>query len=122
MKLNLNTNQLEALWPIVPSSNIVTAVYAAGKIMDVYSALTADDIRKLAATVLKQYKDGSGEEIVSEMKEAMMSKGHTVSAVIRFRIRDGYFASFEFLLPILGEELMVSLIADVARNANSNSK
>lgn len=115
MKLNLNAHQLEALWPFVSSSSIVSAVYAAGKIMDVYSALTADDIRKLTAMVLRQHKDGTGEEIVNEMKDALMSRAHTVSAVIRFRIREGHFASFGFLLPILGEEIMSGLIEEAAK-------
>ena len=118
MKLNLNRTQLEALWPIVSSSRIVAAVYASGKTADVYSAITADDIRKLSATVLKQHKDGTGEEIIAQMKEAMMSRGHTVSAVIRYRVREGYFASFEFLLPILGEELMANLVEDTAKQAS----
>jgi hypothetical protein len=110
---------LEALWPIVPSSRIVTAVYASGKTADVYSAITADDIRKLAAMVLKQHKDGTGEEIINEMKEAMMSKGHTVSAVIRYRVRDGFFASFEFIRSLLGEETIAALIEETAKTATN---
>jgi hypothetical protein len=94
----------------------LSAVYAAGKVMDVYAAIEAGDVRELVDTILNQFEDGEGVELASQIRGALITIDHTVSAVIRFRTRKGYFSSVEFLLPLLGEEKMCDLIEEAAKH------
>lgn len=113
--LNLNKEQIEALWPLVYRTQILCAVYAAGKAADIYSVMTTDDLRELTLAIVREFSDDKG-SMAFQLSSAMETGDHVAGAAISFRIRNGYFASAEFLLPILGEEKMCDLIEEAVQN------
>jgi hypothetical protein len=94
MASTLTEAQVEAFWPLVSSSSILSELYAVSAVTGIYDTVTPDDVRELTRTILAQFGDDS-QQCLSQLREAMTSRTHTVQALIKFRV--GNYAEFNFI-------------------------
>ena len=103
----LTEEQCEAFWTFVRSSSLISELYAVSAVDDIYSAVTPDDVRDLTRVILKQFEDDS-QECFTQLREALLSRAHTVQSLIKFRV--GNFAEFEFAKKYLPEHTLQRLV------------
>lgn len=121
MASSLTDAQVEAFWPLVSSRAIISELYAMSAIDGIYRDVTPDDVRDLTRIILDQFEDDVA-ECSAQLREALMSRAHTVQALIRFRV--GNYAEFKFLKGLLPKHTLQKLawtaIANQINNSNNN--
>ncbi len=99
--------QCEAFWTFVRSSSLISELYAVSAVDDIYSAVTPDDVRDLTRVILKQFEADS-HECFAQLREALLSRTHTVQALIKFRV--GNYAEYAFAKKYLPEHTLQRLV------------
>lgn len=109
----LTEAQCEAFWPLVSSSSLISELYAISAVDDIYSTVSPDDVRDLTRVILKQFEDDS-QECFSQLREALLSRAHTVQSLVRFRV--GKYAEFDFAKKYLPEHTLQRLVCQAIAN------
>lgn len=103
----LTEEQIEAFWPRVESSSIISELYAVSAVDNIYGRVTPDEIRDLTRIILDQYEDDTC-ECCEKLREALLSRTHTVQALIKFRV--GNYAEFDFVKSLLPKHTLQRLV------------
>lgn len=117
MSSTLTVEQVEAFWPLVSSRAIISELYALGAVTGIYDEVTPDDVRDLSRAILKQFEDDAT-ECVSQLREALLSRTHTVQSLIKFRV--GKYAEFNFIKDHLPVHILQKLAWGVISSQLSN--
>ena len=103
----LTPEQCETFWSLVNSSSLISELYAVSAVDDIYSAVTPDDVRDLTRIIIGKFEDDSA-ECFAQLREALLSRTHTVQALIKFRV--GNYAEYAFAKKYLPEHTLQRLV------------